>query len=129
MDRNRRRCRCEERVTLTSGSIFRNVNTDFIEVAIENITFCPQTVTVSILNQQNTCNGTEFPKYGYLCGTLVNETSNGTVSTIDTNERELFYPPEGVIPVLTPFTFTIPPRQLFIVRAYPVDPFRPTDPA
>lgn len=126
MGRSRRRC--EERVTITSGSIFRNVNTDFIEVAIENITFCPQTITVSILNQQNTCNGTEFPKYGYLCGDLVNRTSDGTISTSNTSECELFYPPEGVTPVLTPFTFTIPPRQLFIVRAWPTDPFIPQEP-
>lgn len=125
MGRSRRRC--EERVTITSGSIFRNVNTDFIEVAIENITFCPQTVTVSVLNQQNTCNGTEFPKYGYLCGDLVNRNSDGTVSTSDTSECELFYPPD-VTPVLTPFTFTIPPRQLFIVRAFPTDPIRPPTP-
>ncbi|MCU4786034.1 hypothetical protein [Bacillus tropicus] len=48
-------CHCEPRYqTLTSGPIFRNTDTDFIQVSALNQTGEPQTVTIS---------GSELPRY------------------------------------------------------------------
>jgi hypothetical protein len=105
--------------TVTSGPMFRNANTSFIQVSALNISDSPQTVTISILDWQNTCEENEFPKFGFLCGEIVNDPD-------DTNpgvqNGPIFFPPVGFIPVLMPFTLTIPPRQLFSVQAYPTDP-------
>lgn len=44
-------------------------------------------------------------------------------------EDDICCPPEGVDPVLTPVTFTVPPRQLFSVKAFsPTAPTQPTNP-
>jgi hypothetical protein len=124
-------------VTVTSGPIFRNADTSFIQVSVLNVTDSPQTVTVSILNWENICPPEEFPKFGFLCGEIVNEPDNGNGITVQQNgngngngngDEDLFFPPEGFIPVLTPFTFTIPARQLFSIQAYPSDPIHPSDP-
>jgi hypothetical protein len=115
-------------VTVTSGPLFRNANTSFIQVSVQNVTDSPQTVTVSILNWQNTCDPEEFPKFGFLCGEIVNEPENGNGDGVTVQNGVIFFPPEGFIPVLTPFTFTIPARQLFSVRAFPGDPILPNCP-
>jgi hypothetical protein len=109
-------------VTVTSGPIFRNIGTDFIEVAILNVTNSSQTVTVSIRNWQNTCDPEEFPKFAYLCGEILNDPEEGDVTILN---GVLFPPPSGFLPFLTPFTFAIPARQLLIVRAFPTDPIVP----
>ncbi|MFE5430790.1 sodium:proton exchanger [Peribacillus simplex] len=114
--------------TITSGPLFRTVNTDFIQVSILNLFNIPQTMTVSIIDWQNTCNEDEFPKFGFLCGEIVNDPDD-TITTQNGNGNgngPIFSPPEAFIPVLTPFTFTIPPRQLFTVQAFLGDVFPPT---
>lgn len=113
-------------ITLTSGPIFRNVNTDFIAVSVQNVTDSPQTVTVSVLNWQNTCDPEEFPKFGFLCGNLVNGTDD-SVTTQQENGDDIFFPPD-VPGVVTPFTFTIPARQLFTIQAWPTSPVSPPNP-
>lgn len=115
-------------VTVTSGPLFRNGDTDFIQVSVLNVTDSPQTVTVSIQNWQNMCPPEEFPKFGFLCGELVNEPENGEPEITIQNSEDLFFPPVGFIPVLTPFTFTIPARQLFSIQAWPADPILPPNP-
>ena len=116
-------------ITVTSGPLFRNANTSFIQVSVQNVTDSPQTVTVSVLNWQNTCDPEEFPKFGFLCGEIVNEPEVDTITTNQNgNGEDNFFPPVGFIPVLTPFTFTIPARQLFSIQAYPTNPIIPSDP-
>lgn len=58
--------------TATSGPFFRNVDTYFIQVSVQNVTNSPQTVTILIQNWQNTCDPEEFPKFGFLCREIVN---------------------------------------------------------
>ncbi|EEK52979.1 Sodium/calcium exchanger [Bacillus cereus BGSC 6E1] len=120
--------------TLTSGPLFRNINTDFIQVSALNQTNEPQTVTIAVQNYQDTCDCAVFPSYGYLCGKLVNPDSNGATMTLQNREcgdgeNDIYCPPEGVHPFTGPVTFTIPPRQLFSVRVFfPGDPGQPVDP-
>ncbi|PFN23388.1 sodium:proton exchanger [Bacillus cereus] len=128
-------CHCEPRYqTVTSGPLFRNADTDFVQVSALNESDEPQTVTIAVQNYQDTCDGDVFPSYGYLCGKLVNPDSNGATITLQNREcgdgeNDIYCPPEGVTPFVGPVTFTIPPRQLFSVRVFiPTDPGIPTDP-
>jgi predicted ATPase with chaperone activity len=51
-------CQCEPRYqTYTSGPLFRNADTDFIQVSVLNQTDKPQTVTIAVQNYQDTCDG------------------------------------------------------------------------
>ena len=88
--------------TETTGAIWRNPATETIVTTLLNKTNAPQTVTVSVLDWQNTCTPTEMPKDAYLCGDLVN-------------------PEYGSI--LTPFTFTIPANNLLTINAFPANSF------
>jgi hypothetical protein len=79
------------------------------------------------------CPPEEFPKFGFLCGEIVNDPENGENPIPAQNGNgngngPIFFPPVGFIPVLTPFTFTIPARQLFSIQAYPPDLILPPDP-
>ncbi|PEK86247.1 MULTISPECIES: hypothetical protein [Bacillus cereus group] len=61
-------CQCEPRYqTYTSGPLFRNADTGFIQVSALNQTDKPQTVTIAVQNYQDTCDGDVYPSYGYLC--------------------------------------------------------------
>ncbi|WP_423492476.1 hypothetical protein [Lysinibacillus agricola] len=111
--------------TETTGAIWRHPATETIVTTLLNKTNAPQTVTVSVLDWQNTCTPTEMPKDAYLCGNVVN-------------------PEDG--PILTPFTFTIPANNLLTIKAspenlftlptpmyevlvtYPIDPIAPVNP-
>lgn len=124
-------CHCEPRYqTYTSGPLFRNGDTDFIQVSALNQTDEPQTVTIAVQNYQDTCDGDVYPSYGYLCGELINDDNGGSDDTARNENGECIYcEPEGVNPFIGPVTFTIPPRQLFSVRVfYPTDPAQPVDP-
>ncbi|PDZ25449.1 sodium:proton exchanger [Bacillus toyonensis] len=128
-------CHCEPRYqTYTSGPLFRNANTDFIQVSALNQTDEPQTVTIAVQNYQDTCDGDTFPSYGYLCGELINDENDGSDDELNNRNGNgnggcIYCEPEGVNPFVGPVTFTIPPRQLFSLRVfYPVDPVRPVDP-
>lgn len=124
-------CNCEPRYqTLTSGPLFRNADTDFIQVSALNQTDEPQTVTISVQNYQDTCNSDVYPSYGYLCGELINDDNGGSDDTTRNGNGGCIYcEPEGVNPFVGPVTFTIPPRQLFSVQVFsPQDPTQPTDP-
>lgn len=128
-------CHCEPRYqTLTSGPLFRNANTDFIQVSALNQTDEPQTVTIAVQNYQDTCDGDVYPSYGYLCGELINDDGNGGSGDTTRNGGNgnggcIYCKPEGVNPFVGPVTFTIPPRQLFSVRVfYPQEPTRPQEP-
>ncbi|PEX63236.1 sodium:proton exchanger [Bacillus cereus] len=124
-------CHCEPRYqTLTSGPLFRNADTDFIQVSALNQTEEPQTVTISVQNYQDTCDGDVYPSYGYLCGELINDDNGGSDDTVRNGNGGCIYcEPEGVTPFIGPVTFTIPPRQLFSVRVFiPTDPGLPQDP-
>ncbi|EJR31143.1 hypothetical protein III_05369 [Bacillus mycoides] len=124
-------CHCEPRYqTLTSGPLFRNADTDFVQVSALNESDEPQTVTI-VQNYQDTCDGDVYPSYGYLCGELINDVNGGSDDTARNGNGGCIYcEPEGVTPYIGPVTFTIPPRQLFSVRVFlPLDPFQPVDPA
>lgn len=124
-------CHCEPRYqTYTSGPLFRNADTDFIQVSALNQTDEPQTVTIAVQNYQDTCDGGVFPSYGYLCGELVNDDNGSSDDTVrNGNGGCIYYEPEGVNPFIGPVTFTIPPKQLFSVRVfYPQEPILPQDP-
>ena len=115
-------------VTVTSGPIFRNANTDFIAVSVLNFSDSPQTVTVSVIDWQNTCDEEEYPKYGFLCGEMVvPDTDTDTTPLLPTPVPDIFSPPD-LQGVLTPLTFTIPARQLFTVQAFPPNPMHPPNP-
>ncbi|PHC09909.1 hypothetical protein COE99_09345 [Bacillus toyonensis] len=61
-------CHCQLRYqTFTSGPLFRNANTDFIQVYALNQTDNPQTVTIAVQHYQDTCDCDVYPSYGYLC--------------------------------------------------------------
>lgn len=114
--------------TFTSGPLFRNANTDFIQVSALNDSDEPQTVTIAVQNYQDTCDGDVYPSYGYLCGELVNEDNGGSDDELR-NGGCIYCEPEGVNPFVGPVTFTIPARQLFSVRVFlPQDPLQPQDP-
>ncbi|KAA0766386.1 sodium:proton exchanger [Bacillus sp. SH5-2] len=124
-------CHCEPRYqTYTSGPLFRNANTDFVQVSAFNQTDEPQAVTIAVQNYQDTCDGDVYPSYGYLCGELINDDNGGSDDTVRNGNGGCIYcEPEGVNPFVGPVTFTIPPRQLFSVRVFfPGDPARPQDP-
>lgn len=126
-------CHCETRYqTLTSDPLFRNADTDFIQVSALNQTDEPQNVTIAVQNYQDTCDGDVYPSYGYLCGELTNDDNGGSddeVSNRNGNGGCIYCEPEGVTPFIGPVTFTIPPRQLFSVRVFrPQEPIQPTDP-
>lgn len=124
-------CHCEPRYqTLTSGPLFRNADTDFIQVSALNQTDEPQTVTIAVQNYQDICDGDVYPSYGYLCGELINDDNGGSDDTVRNGNGGCIYcEPEGVTPFVGPVTFTIPPRQLFSVRVFiPQDPHTPVDP-
>ncbi|HDR7872387.1 TPA: sodium:proton exchanger [Bacillus mobilis] len=131
--KKRKKCDCDchrepRYQTLTSGPLFRNVDTDFIQVSVLNQTDEPQTVTIAVQNYQDTCDGGIYPSYGYLCGELINEDIGGSDATVR-NGGCIYCEPEGVNPFVGPVTFTIPPRQLFSVRVFiPTDPVQPQDP-
>ncbi|MGU3371639.1 exosporium leader peptide-containing protein [Bacillus mycoides] len=109
----------------TTGPIWRNPNTQIIVVSLLNEDPNEsQTVTVSVLDWQNTCNPTEFGKFAYLCGQLLNSSSN-TTPLIQTDN--IVVPPD-VPPITTPFTFTIPPRNLLTIHVYPPVPTFPPSP-
>lgn len=122
-------CYCEPRYqTLTSGPLFRNADTDFIQVSALNQTDEPQTVTIAVQNYQDTCDGDIYPSYGYLCGELINDDNGGSDDTVR-NGGCIYCEPEGVTPFIGPVIFTIPPRQLFSVRVFfPQEPTSPQDP-
>lgn len=126
-------CNCHPRYhTFTSGPLFRNADTDFIQVSALNQTDEPQTVTIAVQNYQDTCDGDVYPSYGYLCGELINDDNNSNESDATTRNGDdgcIYCEPEGVVPFIGPVTFTIPPRQLFSVRVFrPGDPHIPQDP-
>lgn len=124
-------CHCEPRYqTLTSGPLFRNADTDFIQVSALNQTDEPQTVTIAVQNYQDTCEGNVYPSYGYLCGELINDDNGGSDDTVrNSNGGCIYCEPEGVNPFVGPVTFTIPPRQLFSLRVFrPQEPISPQDP-
>ncbi|PFW37658.1 sodium:proton exchanger [Bacillus anthracis] len=124
-------CHCEPRYqTVTSGPLFRNADTDFVQVSALNESGEPQTITIAVQNYQDTCDGDVYPSYGYLCGELINEDNGGSDYEVRNGDDGcIFCEPEGVTPFVGPVTFTIPPRQLFSVRVFlPQEPTRPTDP-
>lgn len=109
--------------------LFRNANTDFIQVSALNQTDEPQTVTIAVQNYQDTCDGDIYPSYGYLCGELINE-GGSDIEVCNGNESGCIYcEPEGINQFVGPATFTIPPRQLYSVRVFiPADPLIPVEP-
>ncbi len=115
-------CLCEPRYqTLTSGPLFRNSDTDFIQVSALNQTDEPQIVTIAVQNYQDTCVGDVFPSYRYLCGELINNDNGGSdddVGNKNGNGGCIYCEPEGVTPFIGPVTFTIPPQQLFSLRVF-----------
>lgn len=85
-----------------------------------------QTVTVSVLDWQNTSNPAEVAKFSFLCGQVINPPLN-TTQTIQPQQSSLV-PPDNVQPILTPFTFTIPPRNLLVIHAFLPNPFQQPSP-
>lgn len=126
-------CHCEPRYqTLTSGPLFRNSDTDFIQVSALNRTDEPQIVIIAVQNYQDTCVGDVFPSYRYLCWELINNDNGGSdddVGNKNGNGGCIYCEPEGVTTFIGPFTFTIPPQQLFSLRVFaPQEPIFSQDP-
>ncbi|MEH0979216.1 sodium:proton exchanger [Bacillus mobilis] len=108
--KKRKKCDCDchrepRYQTLTSGPLFRNVDTDFIQVSVLNQTDEPQTVTIAVQNYQDTYDGGIYPSYGYLCGELINEDNGGSDDTARNGNGGCIYcEPEGVTPFIGPVT-------------------------
>lgn len=101
-----------ESAVFTTGPVWRNPNTEVVIVTLLNEDYnIPQTVTVSVLDWQNTYNPAEVAKSAFLYGQVVN-----TAQTIQPQQSSIV-PPDNVQPILTPFTFTIPPRNLLVIHA------------
>lgn len=116
-----------ESTLFTTGAIWRNPNTDVVIVTLLNEDYnMPQTVTVSVLDWQNTCNPAEVAKSAYLCGQVVNPTLN-TTQTIQPQQGNIVIP-DNVQPIFTPFTFTIPPRNLLAIHAVLPNSFQQPSP-
>ncbi|WP_134682709.1 hypothetical protein [Brevibacillus migulae] len=170
----------------TSGLMFRNPNTELLLVSLFNQDpASSHTVTLSILDWQNPSDPSEYAKFAFLGGELLNppeeENQGGTLGehvtsedisgesmqgeaneeslegveavgeeytgehmqgeeyteayiqreTAEENSHAADTPEEGtdrngeetgsgtVSPITTPFTFTIPPRQLLLIHAHP----------
>lgn len=105
-------CHCGPRYqTYTSSPLFRNADTDFIQVSALNQTDEPQTVIIEVQNYQDTCDVDVYPSYGYLCGELINDDNGGSDDTVRNGNGGCIYcKPEGVNPFVGSVTFTIPPR-------------------
>lgn len=86
----------------------------------------PQTVTVSVLDWQNTCNPAEVAKFSFLCGQVVNPFLN-TAQAFQPQQSNIV-PPDNVQPILTPLTFTIPPRNLLVIHAFLPNPVQQPSP-
>ncbi|MDQ6600749.1 hypothetical protein [Bacillus salipaludis] len=72
-------------ITLTTGPVWRNPNTDFVIVSMLNQSDKPQEVTVSILDW-TTCDHPEYGKFAYTCGNApssVDESSDESSSSSD----------------------------------------------
>ncbi|MMZ57559.1 hypothetical protein SAMN04487909_14650 [Aneurinibacillus migulanus] len=116
----------------TTGLMFRHPSTDVIVVSLFNqAPDLPQTVTVSVSDWQNTCTPTEFNKFAFLCGDILNPPGNGNGNgngngIVINNGPGPFSPPVGFLPFTTPVT--IPPRRNLIIHAYPPDPVLPPSP-
>ncbi|PEA56770.1 hypothetical protein CON64_00580 [Bacillus pseudomycoides] len=116
-----------ESAVFTTGPIWRNPNTDVVIVTLLNEDFnMPQTVTVSVLDWQNTCNPAEVAKSAFLCGQVVNPPLN-TTQTIQ-SQQSSSVPPNNIQPILTPFTFTIPPRNVLTIHAVLPNSFQQPSP-
>ncbi|WP_052520807.1 hypothetical protein [Aneurinibacillus migulanus] len=112
--------------------MFWHPSTDVIVVSLFNqAPDLPQTVTVSVLDWQNTCTPTEFNKFAFLCGDILNPPGNGNGNgngIVINNGPGPFSPPVGFLPFTTPVTFAIPPRRNLIIHAHPPDPILPPSP-
>ncbi|WP_440602485.1 hypothetical protein [Bacillus sp. GB_SG_008] len=116
-----------ESAVFTTGSICRNPNTEIVIVTLSNEHYnMPQTVTVSVLDRQNTCNPTEVAKFVFFCGEFVNPPLN-TAQAIQPQQSNIV-PPDNVQPILTPLTFTIPPRNLLVIHAFLPNPVQQPSP-
>ncbi|CAG9612698.1 hypothetical protein BACCIP111899_01875 [Bacillus rhizoplanae] len=104
----------------TTGPILRNPNTEIVVVTLLNEDFYEsKTVTVSVLDWQNTWDPTEFAKVGFLAGQAINPSlSTQGVQPQQTN----IVPPNNVQSIFTPLIGTIPPRGLFTIHASPPQP-------
>ncbi|SES28114.1 hypothetical protein [Salipaludibacillus aurantiacus] len=118
--------------TLTTGTLFRNEETDLVFISLFNQDPAQtHTVTVSVLDWQNTCDPTEFNKFAYLCGELfIPPSGNGSsAGTLQNNNNGDYTPPVDDPPITTPFTFAIPPLSHLVIHATPSDPIAPAPPA
>jgi hypothetical protein len=106
--------------TFTTGPIWRNPNTEIVVVTLLNEDpNVSQTVTVSVLDWQDTCNPTEFDKFAFLCGKSINP----PLPEQGVQPQQInIVPLDDVQPITTPLTFTIPPRQLLTIHAVPPQP-------
>ncbi|MGG2018233.1 hypothetical protein [Bacillus sp. S10(2024)] len=116
-----------ESAVFTTGPVWRNPNTEVVIVTLLNEDYnIPQTVTVSVLDWQNTYNPAEVSKSAFLYGQVVNPPVN-TAQTIQPQQNSIV-PPGNIQPILTPFTFTIPPRNLLVIHASLPNPFQMPSP-
>lgn len=116
-------------ITVTTGALFRNAGTDLVVVSLLNQDpNRSHTVTVSVLDWQNTCDPTEYDKFAFLCGDIQNPPENGNGNGIGILNGAPFIRPIGFLPITTPFTFLIPPRKHLVIHAHPTDPVAPPSP-
>ncbi|WP_085993146.1 hypothetical protein [Oceanobacillus senegalensis] len=90
-------------ITVTSGPILRNPNTEEVIVSVLNEDDCPQKATVSVADT-SMCPAFELPKEATICGELVTDPLPPSDTEIDLGM------------VFPPVTVEIPPDEIAIIR-------------
>ncbi|MFJ8263529.1 hypothetical protein ACIQ4I_16495 [Rummeliibacillus sp. NPDC094406] len=107
-------------ITLTTGPVWRNPNTERVVVNVLNVSDKPQTVTVSVIDRTN-CLNQETAKMAFICGAPATPVGiQPSVSSCD----PLSDPTCNAVPV----TFTISPQSTLAVHAFFSSPFLPGAP-
>ncbi|MBM7656549.1 hypothetical protein [Neobacillus cucumis] len=119
-------------ITLTTGPVWQNPDTQNIVVNVLNVSDKPQTVTVSVIDHSDCTNpNPELGKVAFLCGQPVApdgmQLTNQPVAEDDGCDCLADPSCCNPNPVFTPITFTIPPKATLAVYAIP-NPFRPPVP-
>ncbi|MBT2722855.1 hypothetical protein [Bacillus sp. ISL-46] len=115
-------------ITLTTGPVWQNPDTQNIVVNVLNVSDKPQKVTVSVIDHSD-CTNPELGKVAFLCGQPVAPngmqiTTQPLVEDCDCLSDPTCCNPN---PVFTPVTFTIPPKATLAVYAIS-NPFFPPNP-
>ncbi|MED1471620.1 hypothetical protein [Bacillus salipaludis] len=117
-------------ITLTTGPVWQNPDTQNIVVNVLNLSDKPQIVTVSVIDHSDCTNpNPELGKVAFLCGQPVAPDDLQLSARQSDEECDCLADPSccNPNPVFTPVTFTIPPKATLAVYPIP-NPFLPPSP-